>query len=152
MEATYCKLNQLMMDLEGKPKPFHHFNDSITKFKEKVQSRVCAQSFIFYGLKCLTCKEWYLICIYGHLTFIKFNQEVEHSIANLPRPVRMKRTTLRSCQALRTSINSKAPAKNGVDRQDSVPAIDTSRGAAKHTHKRRSEINEASSRSHEECK
>ncbi|KAM9486769.1 nostrin [Clarias gariepinus] len=112
LEATYCKLNQLMMDLEGKPKPFHHLNDSITKFKEK---------------------------------------EVEHSIANLPRPVRMKRTTLRSCQALRTSINSKAPAKNGVDRQDSVPAIDTSRGAAKHTHKRRSEINEASSRSHEEC-
>ncbi|KAK2849957.1 hypothetical protein Q7C36_008740 [Tachysurus vachellii] len=35
LEATYCKLNQSMMDFEGKPKPFHRFNDSITKFKEK---------------------------------------------------------------------------------------------------------------------
>ncbi|XP_046697302.1 LOW QUALITY PROTEIN: nostrin [Silurus meridionalis] len=35
LEATYCKLNQSMMDLEGKLKPFHRFNDSVTKFKEK---------------------------------------------------------------------------------------------------------------------
>ncbi|KAL7881880.1 hypothetical protein AOLI_G00087290 [Acnodon oligacanthus] len=35
LEATHCKLNQTLMDLEGKPKPLHRFSDSITKFKDK---------------------------------------------------------------------------------------------------------------------
>ncbi|KAB5577183.1 hypothetical protein PHYPO_G00207020 [Pangasianodon hypophthalmus] len=113
LEATYCKLNQSMMDLEGKPKPSHRFNDSITKFKEK---------------------------------------EVEHSIAKLPRPVRIKKTPFRSRQSFRSSVIFKAPVKNGVDRQDSVPSIEASDGSAKHTHKHKSGINGASSRSQEETR
>ncbi|XP_076859059.1 nostrin [Brachyhypopomus gauderio] len=35
LEATHCKLNQTVMDLEGKPKPSHGFCDSITKVKDK---------------------------------------------------------------------------------------------------------------------
>ncbi|KAL6484628.1 hypothetical protein MHYP_G00066730 [Metynnis hypsauchen] len=35
LEATHCKLNQTVTDLEGKPKPLHRFSDSITKFKDK---------------------------------------------------------------------------------------------------------------------
>ncbi|TSM68840.1 Nostrin [Bagarius yarrelli] len=57
LEATYCKLNQSLTALEGKPKPSHRFNDSITKFREK---------------------------------------EVEHSIARLPRPIRIKTPPFRS--------------------------------------------------------
>ncbi|KAF4087036.1 hypothetical protein AMELA_G00091330 [Ameiurus melas] len=112
-EATFCKLNQSMMELEGKPKPFHRFNDSITKFKEK---------------------------------------EVEHSMAKLPHPIRIKKTSFRSRQSFRTSVIFKAPVKNGVDRLDSVPSIEASSGATKHTHKHKSEINCASSRSQEETR
>ncbi|XP_060784799.1 nostrin [Neoarius graeffei] len=113
LEATYCKLNQSMMDLEGKPKPLHRFNDSITKFKEK---------------------------------------EVQHSIAKLPRPVQIKKTSFRSRQSLRTSVIFKGPAKNGVDHQDSVPSKEASRGPAKHAHKHKSEINRASSRPQEKTR
>lgn len=60
LEATYCKLNQSMMDLEGKPKPLHRFNDSITKFKEKVQRSVYTNQC---PVLCLICKRQYLICI-----------------------------------------------------------------------------------------
>ncbi|XP_066497519.1 nostrin [Hoplias malabaricus] len=35
LEATHCKLNQTLMDIEGKPKPSHRFSDSITTFKDK---------------------------------------------------------------------------------------------------------------------
>ncbi|XP_017547661.1 nostrin isoform X2 [Pygocentrus nattereri] len=35
LEATHCKLNQTLMDLEGKPKLLHRFSDSITKSKDK---------------------------------------------------------------------------------------------------------------------
>lgn len=76
--------------------------------------------------------------------FILFNQEVEHSIAKLPRPVRIKKTSCSSRQSF-----FKPPVKNGVERQDSIEA---SGGSAKHTHKRKSEINGASSRSQEETR
>ncbi|XP_058249635.1 nostrin isoform X3 [Hemibagrus wyckioides] len=113
LEATYCKLNQSMMDLEGKPKPFHHFNDSITKFKEK---------------------------------------EVEHSIVKLHRPVRIKSTAFRSRQSFRSSVIFKAPVKNGVDSQDSVPSVEASSRSAKYTRKHKSEIDRASPRSQEETR
>lgn len=80
------------------------------------------------------------------LVVIFFNQEVEHSIANLPRPVRIKKAAFRSHQYLRTSVMFKVPVKNGVDCQDSV---ETSGGSAKHVHKHNSEINGASARSQE---
>ncbi|KAK1788864.1 hypothetical protein P4O66_014938, partial [Electrophorus voltai] len=35
LEATHYKLNRILMDLEGKPKPSHRFCDSITKVKDK---------------------------------------------------------------------------------------------------------------------
>ncbi|XP_062862734.1 nostrin [Trichomycterus rosablanca] len=35
LEATYCKLNQALMEVEGKPKPVHRFTDGIKTFKEK---------------------------------------------------------------------------------------------------------------------
>ncbi|KAK3543589.1 hypothetical protein QTP70_023919, partial [Hemibagrus guttatus] len=113
LEATYCKLNQSMMDLEGKPKPFHRFNDGLTKFKEK---------------------------------------EFEHSIVKLPRPVRIKSTAFRARHSFRSSVIFKGPVKNAVDCQDSVPSVEASSRSAKYTHKHKSEINRASSRSQEETR
>lgn len=88
----------------------------------------------------------FIIFINGYLKFILFKQEVEHSIAELLRPVQIKTTAFRSRQSLRTSVVYKPPEKNGVQ----VPSVETSAGVGKHIHKH--EIYGASSSSREEAR
>uniref|UniRef100_A0A3Q3EFC1 Osteoclast-stimulating factor 1 n=1 Tax=Labrus bergylta TaxID=56723 RepID=A0A3Q3EFC1_9LABR len=72
LEATRYKLSLSLCDLEGKPRSFHRFKDSIMKWKDK---------------------------------------DCEHSIVQLSRPVKLRRTLLRSRQSLRASIIYKGPAQ-----------------------------------------
>ncbi|XP_071394200.1 nostrin [Centroberyx affinis] len=72
LEATYCKLSTSLSELEGKPKTFHRFSDSITKWKDK---------------------------------------DCEHSVVQLTRAVKFKKTPFRSRQSLRASIIYKGPAQ-----------------------------------------
>lgn len=37
LEATHYKLTMTLSELEGKPKSFHRFSDSIVKWKDKVR-------------------------------------------------------------------------------------------------------------------
>lgn len=71
LEATRYKLSVSLSELEGKPKSFHRFSDSIVKWKDK---------------------------------------DCEHSIVQLTRPVKLRRTPFRSRQSLRASIIYKGPA------------------------------------------
>ncbi|XP_060910377.1 nostrin [Labrus mixtus] len=72
LEATHYKLSLSLCDLEGKPRSFHRFKDSIMKWKDK---------------------------------------DCEHSVVQLSRPVKLRRTPLRSRQSLRASIIYKGPAQ-----------------------------------------
>ncbi|XP_028249210.1 nostrin isoform X4 [Parambassis ranga] len=72
LEATHYKLSMTLSELEGKPKSFHRFSDSIMKWKDK---------------------------------------DCEHSIIQLTRPVKLRRTPFRSRQSLRASIIYKGPAQ-----------------------------------------
>ncbi|KAM6979192.1 nostrin [Tautogolabrus adspersus] len=71
LEATRYKLSVSLCELEGKPRSFHRFKDSIMKWKDK---------------------------------------DCEHSVVQLSRPVKLRRTPLRSRQSLRASIIYKGPA------------------------------------------
>lgn len=42
LEATHYKLSLSLTELEGKPKSFHRFSDSILKWKDKVRQITCA--------------------------------------------------------------------------------------------------------------
>ncbi|XP_022535740.2 nostrin isoform X1 [Astyanax mexicanus] len=114
LEATHCKLNQALMDLEGKPRPLHRFSNSIKKFKDK---------------------------------------DCEHSTVKLSRPVKIKKTPLRSRQSLRTSIMYKGPAKNGASRQDSAPSTGAGTASAQlsPTEPQRAELNGALPHSEDEA-
>ncbi|KAG7502811.1 nostrin isoform X2 [Solea senegalensis] len=72
LEATFHKLSSSLSELEGKPKSFHRFRDSIVKWKDK---------------------------------------DCEHSVVQLTRQVKLRRTTFRSRQSLRASIIYKGPAQ-----------------------------------------
>ncbi|XP_037646336.1 nostrin [Sebastes umbrosus] len=72
LEATRYKLSVSLSELEGKPKSFHRFSDSIVKWKDK---------------------------------------DCEHSVVQLTRPVKLRRTPFRSRQSLRASIIYKGPAQ-----------------------------------------
>ncbi|XP_062287889.1 nostrin [Scomber scombrus] len=72
LEATHYKLSQTLSEIEGKPKSFHRFNDSIVKWKDK---------------------------------------DCEHSVVQLSRPVKLKKTPFRSRQSLRASIIYKGPVQ-----------------------------------------
>ncbi|KAM9342257.1 nostrin [Pholidichthys leucotaenia] len=72
LEATHYKLSVSLAELEGKPKSFHRFSDSIFKWKDK---------------------------------------DCEHSIVQLTRPVKLRRTPFRSRQSLRASIIYKGPVQ-----------------------------------------
>ncbi|XP_041663816.1 nostrin isoform X2 [Cheilinus undulatus] len=77
LEATHYKLSLSLCELEGKPKSFHRFKDSIMKWKDK---------------------------------------DCEHTIVQLSRPVKLRRTPFRSRQSLRASIIYKGPAQFGTQR------------------------------------
>ncbi|XP_060944715.1 nostrin [Limanda limanda] len=72
LEATHYKLSVSLSELEGKPKSFHRFSDSIVKWKDK---------------------------------------DCEHSVVQLTRQVKLRRTPFRSRQSLRASIIYKGPAQ-----------------------------------------
>ncbi|XP_070694338.1 nostrin [Pempheris klunzingeri] len=72
LDATHYKLSVSLSELEGKPKSFHRFKDSIVKWKDK---------------------------------------DCEHSVVQLTRPVKLRRTSIRSRQSLRASIIYKGPAQ-----------------------------------------
>ncbi|XP_034549517.1 nostrin [Notolabrus celidotus] len=72
LEATHYKLSLSMCELEGKPRSFHRFKDSIVKWKDR---------------------------------------DSEHSVVQLPRPVKLRRTLFRSRQSLRASIIYKGPVQ-----------------------------------------
>ncbi|XP_053184654.1 nostrin [Scomber japonicus] len=73
LEATHYKLSQTLSEIEGKPKSFHRFNDSIVKWKDK---------------------------------------DCEHSVVQLSRPVKLRKTPFRSRQSLRASIIYKGPVQS----------------------------------------
>ncbi|XP_029937373.1 nostrin [Myripristis murdjan] len=73
LEATYYKLSISLSELEGKPRTFHRFTDSITKWKDK---------------------------------------DCEHSVVQLTRPVKIRKTSFRSRQTLRASIIYKGPVQS----------------------------------------
>ncbi|XP_018540254.1 nostrin isoform X2 [Lates calcarifer] len=72
LEATHYKLSVSLSELEGKPKSFHRFSDSIVKWKDK---------------------------------------DYEHSVVQLTRQVKLRRTPTRSRQSLRASIIYKGPVQ-----------------------------------------
>nr|XP_019945839.1 PREDICTED: nostrin [Paralichthys olivaceus] len=72
LEATHYKLSVSLSELEGKPRSFHRFSDSIVKWKDK---------------------------------------DCEHSVVQLTRQVKLRRTPFRSRQSLRASIIYKGPAQ-----------------------------------------
>ncbi|GAA6231216.1 nostrin isoform X2 [Lates japonicus] len=72
LEATHYKLSVSLSELEGKPKSFHRFSDSIVKWKDK---------------------------------------DCEHSVVQLTRQVKLRRTSTRSRQSLRASIIYKGPVQ-----------------------------------------
>ncbi|XP_070832119.1 nostrin [Chaetodon trifascialis] len=72
LEATHYKLSVSLSELDGTPKSFHRFSNSIVKWKDK---------------------------------------DCEHSVVQLTRPVKLRRTPLRSRQSLRASIIYKGPAQ-----------------------------------------
>lgn len=72
LEATHYKLSASLSELEGKPRSFHRFSDSIVKWKDK---------------------------------------DCEHSVVQLTRQVKLRRTPFRSRQSLRASIIYKGPAQ-----------------------------------------
>ncbi|XP_059198910.1 nostrin [Centropristis striata] len=71
LDATHYKLSVSLSELEGKPKSFHRFSDSIVKWKDK---------------------------------------DCEHSVVQLTRAVKLRKTPFRSRQSLRASIIYKGPA------------------------------------------
>ncbi|XP_075959940.1 nostrin [Anarhichas minor] len=72
LDATRYKLYASLSELEGKPKTFHRFSESIVKWKDK---------------------------------------DCEHSVVQLTRPVKLRRTPFRSQQSLRASIIYKGPVE-----------------------------------------
>ncbi|KAM4558057.1 nostrin isoform 3-T3 [Odontesthes bonariensis] len=72
LEATHYKLSSSLSELEGKPKSFYRFSDSIFKWKDK---------------------------------------DCEHSIVQLTRPVKLRRTPFRSRKSMRVSIIYKGPVQ-----------------------------------------
>lgn len=74
LEATHCKLSVSLSELEGKPKSFHRFRGSISKWRDK---------------------------------------DCEHSVVQLTRPVKLRKTPIRSRQSLRASIIYKGPLPFG---------------------------------------
>ncbi|XP_068560342.1 nostrin [Cebidichthys violaceus] len=72
LDATHYKLSVSLSELEGKPKTFHRFSESIVKWKDK---------------------------------------DCEHSVVQLTRPVKLRRTPFRSRQSLRASIIYKGPVQ-----------------------------------------
>ncbi|XP_047457929.1 nostrin isoform X2 [Mugil cephalus] len=70
LEATHHKLSVSLSELEGRPKSFHRFGDSIVKWKDK---------------------------------------DCEHSVVQLTRPVKLRKTSTRSRKSLRSSIIYKGP-------------------------------------------
>ncbi|XP_051261015.1 nostrin [Dicentrarchus labrax] len=96
LEATHYKLSASLSELEGKPKSFHRFKDSIVKWKDK---------------------------------------DCEHSVVQLTRPVKLRRTPFRSRQSLRASIIYKGPALFVTEQSAEALPIDqvTSTAAAHET-------------------
>uniref|UniRef100_A0A8D3D487 Osteoclast-stimulating factor 1 n=1 Tax=Scophthalmus maximus TaxID=52904 RepID=A0A8D3D487_SCOMX len=84
LEATHYKLSLSLCELDGKPKSFHRFSDSILKWKDK---------------------------------------DCEHSVVQLTRQVKLRRTPFRSRQSLRASIIYKGPAQLVTQ-----PSVEPSRG------------------------
>ncbi|XP_061925828.1 nostrin [Entelurus aequoreus] len=72
LEATHYKLSLTLCELEGKPKSFHRFSDSIVKWKDK---------------------------------------DCEHSVVQLTRPVKLRKTSFRTRHSLRASIIYKGPVQ-----------------------------------------
>ncbi|KAF0026458.1 hypothetical protein F2P81_021195 [Scophthalmus maximus] len=87
LEATHYKLSLSLCELDGKPKSFHRFSDSILKWKDK---------------------------------------DCEHSVVQLTRQVKLRRTPFRSRQSLRASIIYKGPAQLVTQ-----PSVEPSRGKCK---------------------
>ncbi|XP_056280054.1 nostrin isoform X1 [Pseudoliparis swirei] len=87
LEATRYKLSISMSELEGKPKTFHRFSESIMKWKDK---------------------------------------DCEHSVVQLTRPVKLRRTPFRSRQSLRASIIYKGPVQLGtrLQSEEALPSAD----------------------------
>ncbi|XP_076026241.1 nostrin [Genypterus blacodes] len=86
LEATYYKLSMSLSELQGTPKSFHRFSDSIMKWKDK---------------------------------------DCEHSLVQLARPVKIKKTPFRSRLSLRASIIYKGPVQAHV-------AVEPSSGTTEH--------------------
>ncbi|XP_040912410.1 nostrin [Toxotes jaculatrix] len=82
LEAAHYKLSLSLSELEGKPRSFHRFSDSIMKWKDK---------------------------------------DCEHSVVQLTRQVKLRRTPFRSRQSLRASIIYKGPAQF-VTQQSAEPS------------------------------
>ncbi|XP_071330099.1 nostrin [Trachinotus anak] len=82
LEATHYKLSVSLSELEGRPRPFHRFSDSIVKLKDK---------------------------------------DCEHSVVQLTRQVKLRRTPFRSRQSLRASIIYKGPVQF-VTQQSAEPS------------------------------
>ncbi|XP_072253795.1 nostrin isoform X2 [Leuresthes tenuis] len=80
LEATHYKLSSSLSELEGKPKSFYRFSDSIFKWKDKTKP-------LFLSKDC------------------------EHSIVQLTRPVKLRRTPFRSRKSMRLSIIYKGPVQ-----------------------------------------
>ncbi|CAN9497786.1 unnamed protein product [Ophioblennius macclurei] len=75
LEATHYKLSVAMSELEGKPRSFHRFRGSISRWKDK---------------------------------------DCVHTVVQLTRPVKLRRTPLRSRHSLRASIIYKGPSPFGI--------------------------------------
>ncbi|KAM9851282.1 nostrin isoform 2-T2 [Aulostomus maculatus] len=86
LEATHYKLSLSLSELEGKPKSFHRFSDSIVRWKDK---------------------------------------DCEHSVVQLTRPVKLRKTPFRSRQSLRASIIYKGPVQT-LTQPGVTPPSDTS--------------------------
>uniref|UniRef100_A0A8C3AZZ8 Osteoclast-stimulating factor 1 n=1 Tax=Cyclopterus lumpus TaxID=8103 RepID=A0A8C3AZZ8_CYCLU len=98
LEATCYKLSISMSELEGKPKTFHRFSESIVKWKDK---------------------------------------DCEHSIVQLTRPVKLRRTPFRSRQSLRSeeaspSANDQVPPPAGTHEPAAVACGSTVNGQLPH--------------------